>query len=90
MRTGENVGTAQEIGPEELSRVSGGVYRPGEYRQEALAFFKSCIGDRQYAQIMGRADSRQHPYVAARLFLSPLDWEKYVWIEQHGTLEGFV
>ncbi len=65
-------------------------YNPGEYLQEALAFLRERIGETEYEQIMGRADSRWHPYVAARLFLSPMDWERYVWIEHHGTLDGFI
>ena len=66
------------------------VYRPGQYRQEALRFLREHVGEKQFDRIMGRADSRQHPYVAARVFLSPLDWDRYVWIEQHGTLDGFL
>lgn len=68
----------------------GGTYRPGEYRKEALRFFRDRIGQEQFDQIMGRTDSRQHPYVAARVFLSPLEWDQYVWIEQHGSLDGFL
>ncbi len=64
-------------------------YRPGKYREEALDFLKERLGEKQFEQIMGKADSREHPYVAARVFLSPADWERYVWIEQHGTLEGY-
>ena len=67
-----------------------GTYRPGEYRKEAMAFLRERVGEQQFDRIMGRADSRRQPYVAARLFLSPLDWARYTWIEQHGTLEGFL
>lgn len=77
-------------GPEEAGLPAGESYMPGEYRKEALDFLREHIGQRQYERIMGRADSRQHPYVAARLFLSPLDWARYVWIEHHGTMEGFL
>lgn len=86
MTTGKREPAAMKPRPAQSSSV----YRPGEYKKEALAFLKERIGDTQFDQIMGRTDSRQHPYVAARLFLSPLDWDKYVWIEQHGTLEGFL
>lgn len=75
---------------ERLSQARGGAYRPGEYGKEALAFLRDRVGDAQFERIMGRADSRQHPYVAARVFLSPLDWDKYVWIERHGSLEGYL
>ena len=66
-----------------------GAYRPGEFKQEAMAFLREHITPSQYEQIMARADSRKYPYVAARLFLSPPDWDRYVWIEHHGTLDGF-
>ena len=32
---------------------------------------------------------RRHHYVVARAFLDQADWEKFVWIEQYGSLEGF-
>ena len=72
------------------SRGTAAAYQPGEYRREALAFLRERIGDEQFEQIMERASSRQYPYVAARIFLSPLEWDQYVWIEQHGSLEGFL
>ena len=68
---------------------AGGWYVPGEYRAEAMAFLRSCLGEEQYAQVMSPAKARQHPYVAARLFLSPQDWKKYAYVEQYGTLQGF-
>ena len=76
-------------GPLQLNEVSGEKYAPGEYRAEAIAFIKSCLGEEQYARVLGTAKARQHPYVAARLFLSPSDWEKYLYIEKNGTLDGF-
>ena len=30
-----------------------------------------------------------HPYAVARAILNQADWEKYVWIEEHGSLDGF-
>lgn len=89
MSTEKKSGAAAARSPDQLP-PGGGVYRPGEYRKEALRFFRERIGEKQFDRIMEQADSRQHPYVAARLFLSPLDWEKYVWIEQHGSLDGFL
>ena len=73
----------------QLDEVSGGDFAPGKYQAEAMAFIKSCLGEEKYARILGTAKARQHPYVAARLFLSPADWEKYVYIEQNGTLDGY-
>ena len=64
-------------------------YKPGKHTGEALAFLKECVGEKRFEQIMTSADSRRHPYVAARLFLSEEDWQKYVWIEQNGSLDGF-
>ena len=70
--------------------MTGNAYQQGKFREEALEFMRKKLGERQYAQIMANADSRERPYVAARVFLSPEDWEKYVWIEQQGSLEGFM
>ena len=81
-----------KTGAGNLSGVRGKtqLYSQGMFRQEAMAFLRERLGERQYERIMMRPDSRQHPYVAARVFLSPLDWDRYVWIEQHGTLDGFL
>jgi len=38
---------------------------------------------------MSSAAGRAHHYVAARAFLSQSDWDKFVWIEEHGSLDGF-
>ena len=32
---------------------------------------------------------KKYHYVVARAFLSQTDWEKFVWIEQFGTLTGY-
>ena len=64
-------------------------YKPGKYTKKAVAFLRECVGEERFRLIMNNADSRKHPYVAARLFLSAKDWRKYVWIEQNGTAEGF-
>lgn len=68
-----------------------GVYRPGvgAYQHEAKAFFRQCVGDEVYERAMGSEAGRRHYYVAARAFLNQSDWEKFVWIEQHGSLAGF-
>ena len=65
-------------------------YKPGKYTREALAFLRERVGEEHFDRIMESADSRRHPYVAARLFLSPEDWRKYVWLEQNGSLDGFL
>ena len=73
----------RELSREEEAQVRGGadfpgVYRPGLYRDAALDFFRSCVGS-----------GHRHHYVAARAFLNQADWERFVWVEQHGSLEGF-
>ncbi len=46
--------------------------------------------DRKVFDAVMRSDEgRKLPHVAARIYLSPSDWKRYVWIEQHGSLEGF-
>lgn len=79
---------------EELSQVSGGIsspgmYRPGAYRDAALAYFKSRVGSETYDLAMSSIYGQRHHYVAARAFLSQEDWERFVWVEQHGSLDGF-
>ena len=67
-----------------------GVYREGFiYRDAALEFFRSCVGDEVYNRALGCEAGKQHHYVAARAFLSQADWEKFVWIEQYGSLTDF-
>ena len=67
-----------------------GVYQPGfQYREASLAFFRQCVGDETYDRAMSSEAGRRHHYVAARLFLDQADWEKFVWIEQYGSLDGF-
>lgn len=67
-----------------------GVYQPGfQYREASLAFFRQCVGDETYNRAMNSEAGRRHHYVAARLFLDQADWEKFVWIEQYGSLTGF-
>ena len=66
-----------------------GEYTPGEYKEQARAFLRECLGEGKYCSIMSSAESRSLPHVAARVFLSDEQWAKYVWIERHGSLEGF-
>ena len=91
---GKNVSKKQERGGtrlsiDQLDGISGGQYVPGTYKQEASAFLKACLGDEMYGKIMHSGSGQKYPYVAAKIYLNGLDWEKYVWIEQHGSLEGF-
>ena len=78
-----------ELSPEQLEIFSDGKYLPGNYKREADAFLKTCIGAQMYDKVMSAEAGRRHPYVAARLFLSEDDWRKYVWIEQYGSLDGY-
>ena len=66
-----------------------GVYAPGAYKDEAKAFFPLCVGAEIYEPAMRSEAGRRHHYVAARTFLNQVDWEKFVWIEQHGSLAGY-
>jgi len=64
-------------------------YFPGPYSDAAAAYLKSCMDAVTYARLAQKSGWDEHPYVAARLFLKGDQWIKYVWIEQHGTLDGF-
>ena len=79
----------RELKMEEMNSISGGVYQPGKYRNEAIAFLKERLDEKQFSRIMCHSRAQQQPYVAARILLNPADWEKYVWIENHGSLDGF-
>ena len=83
------------LNTDELETVSGGVAPLGVYRsdfrykEESLRFFKECVGDEIYAKAMNSDAGRAHHYTVARAFLSQENWEKFVWIEQYGSLTGF-
>ena len=67
-----------------------GIYKPGfRYKKESLQFFKACVGDEVYGKAMNSEAGRAHHYTVARAFLNQSDWEKFVWIEEYGSLEGF-
>ena len=72
-----------------MGEKTAGVYIPGDYKEEAKAFFKECVGEEVYEHAMNTEAGRRHHYVAARAYLGQKDWEKFVWIEQYGSLEGF-
>ena len=67
-----------------------GVYRPGfQHKKEALQFFRDRVGETVYSKAMNSDAGRAHHYTVARAFLNQTDWEKFCWIEQYGTLDGF-
>ena len=86
---------AVSLSQEQLESVSGGasalgIYRPGfQHKREALRFFQACVGNDVYNKALASEAGRAHHYVAARVFLSQSDWEKFVWIEERGSLDGF-
>ena len=61
----------------------------GAYNEEALRFLREHMDKVQYDIIMSTKRGRELPYVAARVFLSDVDWRRYVWIVDHGSLDGF-
>ena len=84
-----------ELGPDELDSVTGGagplgIYKPGfQYKKESLSFFKSCVGDEIFDKAINSEAGRAHHYTVARAFLSQDNWERFVWIEEFGSLKGF-
>ena len=67
-----------------------GYYRQGlPYKEASLRFFRECVGEEAFQRAMSCDSGREHPYVPARILLSQSDWEKYVWIEEYGSLDGF-
>lgn len=64
-------------------------YTPGFFKEEAAEFLKNCLDERTYSAIMNSGDGRSHLYVAARIYLGAEDWEKYVYIEKFGSLDGY-
>ena len=86
----------QKLFPDQLDQVSGGVasqikYVPGQgkFQKESKDFFRQCVGDEIYQRAMNSDAGRMHHYVVARAFLSQADWQRFAWIEEHGSLEGY-
>lgn len=85
----------RQLNTDEPENVSGGAAPLGVYRSdfqhkaESLRFFKECVGDEIFAKAMNSDAGRAHHYTVARAFLSQENWEKFVWIEQYGSLAGF-
>ena len=61
----------------------------GPHQEAAKAYFLQCIDAATYERLRRKAGWDDHPYVAARLYLSSDEWKKYLWIGKHGSLEGF-
>ena len=73
-----------------MDTVPLGVYRPGlKHKKESLRFFRECVGDEIYEKAIKSEAGRTHHYTVARAFLSQENWEKFVWIEEFGSLDGF-
>ena len=67
-----------------------GIYRPGfRFKKESLLYFQQCVGKETYTRAMQSEAGKQHHFVVARAFLKQADWEKFVWIEEFGSLAGF-
>ena len=87
--------TENELSTDQTEAVRGGshplgVYRPGfRFREESLRYFRQCVGEETYARAMQSEAGKMHHFVVARAFLRQEDWEKFVWIEEFGTLAGF-
>lgn len=85
----------RELSPDQMEAASGGlhalgVYKPGfRYKKESLLFFKASVGDEVYNRAMGSEAGHSHHHAVARAFLNQSDWEKFVWIEEYGSLDGF-
>ena len=85
----------RSLSPNQLESVSGGtvalgVYRLGfRHKKESLDYFRKCVGEETYQLAMNSEAGRAHHYVVARAFLNQTDWEKFVWIEEFGSLDGF-
>ena len=88
-------GSAGKLCPDQLQRFSGctpalGIYKPGfRYKKESMQYFRSCVGEDAYLKAMNSDAGRAHHYVVARTLLNQTDWEKFVWIEEHGSLKDF-
>ena len=82
--------SADSMGAARGRRHELGVYRPGfRFKRESLAFFRRCVGEEAYERAMQSEAGKQHHFVVARAFLNQKDWEKFVWIEEYGSLEDF-
>ena len=59
------------------------------YGKEAQEFLRQHMDQDKFDIIMNSRQGKELPYVAARIFLNDEDWERYLWIGKHGSLDGF-
>ena len=92
MEDSENVCAPRPAQAEQTrgGNVQLGIYRPGfQHKEESLRYFRQCVGEQAYSKAMNSEVGRRHHYVAARVLLSQAEWERFVWIEEYGSLDGF-
>ncbi len=91
----ENHQAECELSPDQMEAARGGnhalgIYRPGfRFKKESLLYFRQCVGEETYACAMRSEAGKQRRFVVARAFLNQEEWEKFVWIEEFGSLKGF-
>lgn len=79
-----------QMGTARGGRHALGVYRPDfRFKRESLAFFRLCVGEETYKRAMQSEAGKHHHFVVARAFLNQENWEKFVWIEEYGSLKDF-
>ena len=54
-----------------------------------MLFSRQCVGEETYACAMRSEAGKQRRFVVARAFLNQEEWEKFVWVEEFGSLNGF-
>ena len=71
-------------------KIELGVYKPGgRYKKQSMDFFRKCVGEETYWKAVNSEAGRRHHFVVARAFLDQTNWERFVWIEEYGSLDGF-
>ncbi len=65
------------------------VYSPGIHKKEAVAFLKQRLDEDIFEKLCSNESFCRNPVIGAKLFLCVEDWNKYVWIEQHGSLNSY-
>lgn len=74
---------------ERTDRTENISYTPGAFREESMDFLKKHMDEEVFTMVMNSQDEKAIPSVLARIYLNEDDWQKYIWIEKHGSLEGF-
>ena len=67
-----------------------GYYRPGNYKDEAREFLREHVDRKTFDLVMDDNGQGGIAPVMAKLYLNEDDWERFIWIENHGSLEGFI